>query len=629
MRFEVIEIIEKAINDKSIMLDLSALNLRDIELPVEELSRISFVNLDDNFLNSIPKDLYRMELTSLSISNNEIGELSDDFNSLSHLNFLYLNGNKLKRLPKSFAELEFLTILNLSDNQFVKFPRVISKLKNLEDLYISRNRLHIFPKNFFNKKMQIETLDISENEFKSIPNEIEHFSEMTKLLASRNNISKLPPNIGLNYSLKELNISENKLTDIPLSLCYLPRLETLSLSYNKLIDIPSEISKLVNLENLDISNNEISDLPNNIQLLPKLKTLNIRNNKIEEFSKELKGLERSDLILDYRDNPFLERAFFRSQSFTKIWQGVPIQLREILKIYFSGFNTFYYQRTQKVITLNVNNESDGLVFEVIPDENIDPELVDKLLKEFFDILKTKIHEGAETGMVYPSPTGDPAIIFAQTLATNFTQNASLVRFSTEKYISNQDILAGIYGAINEMESGLDQLMQISQKLTLEVQQQKQKFARLEGKSEAQQEEIIRRQQESILAITKPIHVITNVTTNVIIKQQIGNDFSNLREVVDPYLKEFQRREGADLQKEIDSASQKPELKNEEKNTLGKRIGRWIENTKGAVKMAKDAGEVIPEVVKYYDKIKDFAEGVLNNPELAESIKQIMDNFMRP
>ncbi|GAB4045615.1 leucine-rich repeat domain-containing protein [Spirosoma litoris] len=591
---------------------------------IGKLKKLNQFILSENQLSTLPDSICELiYLTSIDLSDNRLIGLPDDFGNIKYLNNLNLNRNQLVELPESIGDFEFLLNLNLSENNIYKLPGTFTNLKRINDLDLSGNRLKYLPEDIGNM-LSIRDLQLNFNEIISLPESISEMKNLSNLGISNNRIEYLPNGIGSMRSLSRVNLSFNKLKKLPNDFWLSRRWFFLNVSHNKLENLPDSIGKYSSFRELDLSYNKLTGLPSSFVNLKKLVSLNIRNNKLEEFPDVLSDLNSDRLMLDYRENPFLERALMRSQKFTKIWKGTPNHLRELLKIYLSGFNVFFAQRTHQQIEFNVNNEPDGLAFEVVPNEDTDPNQVESLLNEYFDILKTKLKEGTRTGFVYPMSSDDPANLFAQLQASAFAVNATTIKHSVKGHVSDQDVIIGVSKSVDDMQVEFHTAIAINNKLNRELQEYKIAHSHLIGKSVAQQEEIEARRLESQSRASLPTTI--NIQQQVLIKQEIGNDFAKLRELLFPLLSEYQRQEGASLQSELDKASEKPTLVPEEKKSLGKKIKRWVEGAKEAVKVGKEAGEVGGEVIKYWDKLKDFAESVLNDPDLVETIQQAVDGL---
>ncbi len=139
-------------------------------------------------MTSLPQEIAELKnLTTLSISGNQLTSLPPEIVELKNLTKLYISSNQLTSLPPEIAELKDLTELNISGNQLTSLPPEIVELKSLTELYISSNQLTL------------------------LPSEIVKLKNLTKLNISRNQLTSLPPEIiELDMNIKwEYQLGEN------------------------------------------------------------------------------------------------------------------------------------------------------------------------------------------------------------------------------------------------------------------------------------------------------------------------------------------------------------------------------------------------------------------------------------
>ncbi|MEZ0611979.1 leucine-rich repeat domain-containing protein [Fibrella sp. WM1] len=667
--------IEQAINDNSHILDLSHMHLEKIdflEYMDYDLSSINFLSISNNNLKNIPNSIARFKnlvqliindneliefpeylytmrslreidassnkltyiskglarltrLSELDLSHNLLESLPTNMERLSLLYNLNLHGNKLVDIPPALFRMNNLGVLNLSNNKIERLPVKLGDKSRIFDLDLSDNFLCDLPEDFSGLKV-LRNLNLSNNKLESIPNSIYELTYLSDLDLEKNKLTHIDSKIDNLKNLQDLNLDYNQIKSLPPSIGNLKELLSLSISNNNLTNVPDSVCGLSTLINFNLGYNHLAELPANLKNLGNLGTFNLRGNRLESEIEQIRELNNPDLMMDYRDNPFLEKALMRLYKFTKIWSDIPMHLREIIKVYFSGFNIFYSQRTQTYIEFNVTNTNDGLSFEIEVNETVDPNTVDNLLSEYYGILKEKIREGAETGVVYPRSSDDPADFFAQVQATNFAQNASIVKFRVKENISDKDILNLINFTIDKMESDFRCALRTISKQLTEGQEYKRSHALLQGKIEAQNEELTSRRIEANVRASQPINISVTQTQSVHIQHDSGDTLSEIRRLLDPYISDFQRREGADLQKEVDNVSEKVEIPQSEKKSIGKRLKRWLENVKEATKTAKEAGAVGSDAIESFNKLKDYATNVLADPSVIEAIDNIKQAF---
>jgi Leucine-rich repeat (LRR) protein len=110
------------------------------EIPnVSKLTNLKKLNLENNFLGSIPKGLNKLiNLNQLNLSNNQLNSCKGVFDCLKLTN-LKLNGNLLTSLDSGIYKLKNLKMLNLDDNEIQRIPNSIIKLNSLEKFSIRNN----------------------------------------------------------------------------------------------------------------------------------------------------------------------------------------------------------------------------------------------------------------------------------------------------------------------------------------------------------------------------------------------------------------------------------------------------------------------------------------------------------
>jgi Leucine-rich repeat (LRR) protein len=114
-----------------------------------------FYDLDSALAN--PEAVYK-----LSLIDQKIKMLPEDFGKLRNLQILNLSNCKLKQLPLEIKECKNLTMISLYGNKLKFLPAEMRELKNLEILYLGNNKLFELPK-WFGTMTKMRRLDISRN----------------------------------------------------------------------------------------------------------------------------------------------------------------------------------------------------------------------------------------------------------------------------------------------------------------------------------------------------------------------------------------------------------------------------------------------------------------------------------
>ncbi len=127
-----------------IFVNLTSLSLGDNqlqELPsqITTLTKLTYLCLSNNDFKSIPKEIYSfINLEVLTLRRNKICNLSEDIGNLTKLATLHLDFNDITTLPQSFEKLISLRHLNLFDNKSFVVSPVLTQLRGLEELKIEK-----------------------------------------------------------------------------------------------------------------------------------------------------------------------------------------------------------------------------------------------------------------------------------------------------------------------------------------------------------------------------------------------------------------------------------------------------------------------------------------------------------
>jgi Leucine-rich repeat (LRR) protein len=114
-----------------------------------------YYDLDSALAN--PDKVYK-----LSLIDQKIKVLPEDFGKLKNLQILNLSNCKLKRLPLEIKECKNLQMISLYGNKLKYLPAEMRELKQLEILYLGKNKLFEVPQ-WFGTMTKIRRLDISRN----------------------------------------------------------------------------------------------------------------------------------------------------------------------------------------------------------------------------------------------------------------------------------------------------------------------------------------------------------------------------------------------------------------------------------------------------------------------------------
>nr|WP_242034667.1 leucine-rich repeat protein [Microcystis flos-aquae] len=212
---EVLELIQRAKDERAGELDLSGRNLTEIPPEIPQLT----------------------SLRSLALGHNQISEIPEALAHLTSLRFLYLGHNQISEIPEALAHLTSLRFLLLSDNQIREIPEVLAQLTSLQ------------------------SLDLGHNQIREIPEALAHLTSLQYLDLGHNQIREIPEALAHLTSLQGLYLRNNQIREIPEALAYLTPLQSLDLRNNQIREIPEALAHLVNLKRLVLKNNPITNVP--------------------------------------------------------------------------------------------------------------------------------------------------------------------------------------------------------------------------------------------------------------------------------------------------------------------------------------------------------------------------------
>ncbi len=108
---------------------------------IDDLSKLQSLNLSNNQLTSVPKELGNLsKLKTLILSVNNLPSIPKELGNLSKLTHLELHHNRLTSIPKELGNLSKLTYLNLGGNYLTSIPKELGKLSKLTALSLIVNK---------------------------------------------------------------------------------------------------------------------------------------------------------------------------------------------------------------------------------------------------------------------------------------------------------------------------------------------------------------------------------------------------------------------------------------------------------------------------------------------------------
>ncbi|MEM7531107.1 MAG: leucine-rich repeat domain-containing protein, partial [Chloroflexota bacterium] len=271
--------------------NLTTLSLSNNELigshaRIGELSQLTRLELDNNHISVLPREIGNLiSLQTLYLNNNRLEEniLPGEMGNLRNLTTLWLHDNRLTSIPSSFGNLAQLEQLRLRSNQLHDIPPELSQLTNLRELDLGGNLLQITPSEIVSLS-NLTYLSLSANELVTVPTTIGNLTGLKKLYIENNRLESLPSELRNLSELEELGLAGNRLQTFPTVTAHLTNLNVLNLSNIGLLSIPASIGALVNLKTLDLSQNGLRELSAEFANLSMLKALNLSDNQLDDIS---------------------------------------------------------------------------------------------------------------------------------------------------------------------------------------------------------------------------------------------------------------------------------------------------------------------------------------------------------
>jgi internalin A len=235
---EVLELIQRAKDERAGKLDLSNKNLTEIPPEIPQLT----------------------SLQHLILSINQISEIPEALAQLTSLQYLYLSDNQISEIPEALARLTSLQSLDLDNNQISEIPEALAQLTSLQELNLRNNQISEIPEALAHLT-SLQELNLDNNQISEIPEALAHLTSLQFLFLYNNQIREIPEALAQLTSLQRLDLDNNQISEIPEALTQLTSLQYLDLRNNQIREIPEALAHLVNLKRLVLENNPITNVP--------------------------------------------------------------------------------------------------------------------------------------------------------------------------------------------------------------------------------------------------------------------------------------------------------------------------------------------------------------------------------
>ncbi|XP_033632265.1 leucine-rich repeat-containing protein 58-like [Asterias rubens] len=302
-------IVEGALDDKPLELDLSYMNLKKCP------PRIGYVGT---------------QLVCLNLINNRLTELPEEIGLLRGLEELFLQYNCLEELPDTIGQFHKLQELDCKNNHLCRLPASIGNLSSLSMFNATNNLLRSLPTELGNLT-RLEELCLHSNQLTELPDSICNLVNLTALYLGENRITKMPAKLGKLIMLTELDLSSCELVELPDSLSRCTSLIKVWLSNNKLCTLPDQMGRLHQLKELHVRNNRIKYFPASLSYL-QLYTFSANQNRLlDEWDRSIK--RKFTVNPDSDIPPLLELTARTIASCNIEWQDgdLPSELADLLR----------------------------------------------------------------------------------------------------------------------------------------------------------------------------------------------------------------------------------------------------------------------------------------------------------
>ncbi|MCK8047045.1 leucine-rich repeat-containing serine/threonine-protein kinase [Shewanella sp. 1CM18E] len=168
------------------------------------------------------------------------------FNLADSLEVLDLSDNNLSELPDNLEQLTHLKILFLTNNNFDSVPLVLARCPKLEMISFKSNKLTSVPE--LSLPEQTRWLILTDNQIESLPEDMGRLYRLEKLALAGNKLTSLPDSMANCTALGLARLSANAMTSLPNWLFQLPKLSWLAIDGNPIANADSPGIKAITEE---------------------------------------------------------------------------------------------------------------------------------------------------------------------------------------------------------------------------------------------------------------------------------------------------------------------------------------------------------------------------------------------
>ena len=190
-------------------------------------------------------------IKALKISENLTSFPEEIFELAESLELLDLSNNLLVSIPKDMNRLKKLKIAFFSNNLFTSVPSAFKECKNLYMLGLKANKIDSFEEDIL--PLSISWLILTDNRLKKLPDSIGKLIKLQKFPIAGNSLENLPSSMSNCINLELIRLSANQLNEIPSWLLKLPKLSWLAFSGNPCVTTPKFDLNSVEYKDLELN----------------------------------------------------------------------------------------------------------------------------------------------------------------------------------------------------------------------------------------------------------------------------------------------------------------------------------------------------------------------------------------
>ncbi|KAF3061462.1 Adenylate cyclase [Daldinia childiae] len=271
---------------------------RKLPISIGRANSLTYLDVSNNRLEELEHAAlgHLTGLLKLSLANNRLNHLPQEFGAFRALRSLNLSSNFLDKFPVFLCDLESLVDIDVSFNSIASLPDELGRLQSLEKFVMTNNRLVGSLPSTLRELLNLRELDIKYNGLTAI-DVVYELPKLEILSADHNMISQV---VGSFERVRSLKLNSNPITKFEIT-SPVPTLKMLNLSNAQLASIDGSFNNMVNLERLVLDRNYFVSLPSTIGTLRRLEHFSIAHNSVGELPSEI-GCLNELRILDVRGN---------------------------------------------------------------------------------------------------------------------------------------------------------------------------------------------------------------------------------------------------------------------------------------------------------------------------------------